>query len=67
MGIFDSVFNHIGNILKKSTNKRYRADLEDIAKQSPEARKAVEKHIDTMNNLEKDANRSNGSYRQILV
>jgi len=55
MGLFDSVFNHIGNILKKSNKKRYRADLEDIAKQSPEARKAVEKHIDRMNNLEKGA------------
>jgi DNA topoisomerase VI subunit B len=54
-GIVDSVFNHIENILKKSNNKRYRADLEDIASKSPEARKAVEKHIDKMNNLEKDA------------
>ena len=41
-GVADSVLNHISGILKKSSSKRFKANLEKIAADSPGGKKAVE-------------------------
>ena len=48
MGIFD----HISAILKKSSNKRLKANLEKIAADSPEGKKAVQALIKKIKNTD---------------
>jgi len=41
-GIVDGVLSHISGILKKSNDKRFKANLEKIAASGPKGKKAVE-------------------------
>ena len=41
-GVMDSILNHISDVLKKSRDKRFNAKLDNIAKSSPEGKKAVD-------------------------
>jgi len=42
-GLIDSVLNHISDVLKKSRDARFERELDAIAKESPAAKKQVDK------------------------
>tara|TARA_B110000908_G_C10260525_1_gene458893 strand:+ start:3333 stop:3686 length:354 start_codon:yes stop_codon:yes gene_type:complete len=48
-GIVDGILNHIKGILTKANKKQYKSDLQALAAESPEGKKAVDsllKHMD---------------------
>ena len=42
-GVMSSILNHISDVLKKSRDKRFNAELDRIAKSSPSGKKAVDR------------------------
>jgi len=53
-GFFDKVMNHISGILQKTTDKRFKRDLDILAKSSPEGKSRVANFKKYTDQLESD-------------
>lgn len=54
-GIIDNIVNHVTKVLKKANDKRFDSAMNQLAKSSPEGKKAAEHYYDSVELIDRAA------------